>query len=587
MNRHLMLACLAASAITLAACGGGEDDPPDGRTAAGSPAASATPATSPSPSGATPRSAPDAYWQPRPTNTWTDVLLPGLLGIGLTPACDDCGAVSANLYAPEKGVGVWKYANVNGLPIDVPVILQGLTGQDVTLVFTNATHQWKEMAPITLSPAPRPQRSASIMHAGAQPAPAGHGHDATTRYIEEFNRHGWIDVAAKASAMAPSASRNEERRMRANDRKSWMHMQNGRFDATLVRQFATSDHTVVNIWVEDGQRGPGRITDEMVEQLGQRFAAPGKIYDLLKHVGGPLWGSHLLSLAMVGPDAPLDVVIHDIGGGLAGYTFTGDLFGMQGLNAYSNNSLAVHLNAASIYGRGENGVAEAVSTLAHEALHLQNFYRRVLRNGPGHMFAAWLEEMTAIMMEDYAAHLINPGTNTVRDTLFNPYITRGEGMYNCGLQEWDMESFECHSYAVAGPFGAFLLRQLGMDFFRDLLHGTYPGDSTAMLDQAIRTSTGGAAGLDEMFRRFNATTAGFMKTANAPSGYGFPERVEQGYTLMPFDPHAYAASRNHVTKVPAQLAPLASLPIIRHNVEGYFWESVKVPQGTVLSVVVQ
>lgn len=106
------LACMLTSVAMLSACGGGADE--------------TAPAVSPAPPGDTAPAAPVEN---------VPVVLP--LG-GLKADCVglDCAATGPGTYA-GSGVGIWKVVNDTAAPVAVPLSIQGLSGQAVTLVFTN------------------------------------------------------------------------------------------------------------------------------------------------------------------------------------------------------------------------------------------------------------------------------------------------------------------------------------------------------------------------------------------------------------------------------------------------------------------
>ena len=111
----LTIAMMVAAAGTLAACGGG------GGGGGGS--SGATPAATP----ATPAS------------------------INLAAACSgsNCGALG-NTYA-GSGVGVWQATNTGGSAGTVNVSIAGLTGQNVTLIYTNQGAVAQPMPSVSLS----------------------------------------------------------------------------------------------------------------------------------------------------------------------------------------------------------------------------------------------------------------------------------------------------------------------------------------------------------------------------------------------------------------------------------------------------
>jgi hypothetical protein len=51
----------------------------------------------------------------------------------------------------------------------------------------------------------------------------------------------------------------------------------------------------VNFWVENGENDPTKVSAAIVNQLYAGFVPGGKIYDMLKQTGGPVWGPHVYS----------------------------------------------------------------------------------------------------------------------------------------------------------------------------------------------------------------------------------------------------------------------------------------------------
>lgn len=558
MIRKLMLACLAAGTAALAACGGGDEGstaPPsvaDTRTGTG-----------------------DAGRKPAPA--------PPPAIVGLSPACQDCGATSAAHYGGD-GVGVWRYVNASAHAVEVPVSIAGLRDNEVTLVFTNATATARPMPAIPLtarSPTAARFSALQMPDAGAQ----------TQRRIAEFNRDGWASLVRAPDAAPRIAPRYAVHPGRLSDRRTWFDAGDRPHEATLVRQRRASDGTTVNVWVEDGEAHAAKVSDAILDTMAGWFVAPGKVYDRLKAIGGPFWGPHAYREAIPGEGQPLNIVILNFTNdgepyGLLGYFYSRDLLTRGAGHPSSNESVALYLDAETMYLDGAAGLRVMGSTLAHEAMHLQNQYRRGMGMGPRHLFDVWLEEATATMAEDFTSDAIDPDYNIVRDARFVQFIAENEGMYNCSLTAWDRSSRWCDAYVVAGAFGGFLNRQLGVDFFRKLLTHRSDADSLQLLDAVIASSTGDA-GFAEQLRRFAATSGSLMAAAAAPSGYGFPARAEPGFALPRIDARLLMSKRSLLQTVPETLEPHASVPVVRQSVQGVYQETVTVPPGTLLSVVVQ
>ncbi len=550
--RSIAITLLTAAALS--ACGGGGDEQP--ATTAGTPS---TPPTPDLPS-------------PKPTPA-----------IAATPACTNCGAIDANTYAGD-GVGVWQHINAEASAVDVPISISGLRGHDVTLVFTNETGIAQTMPSISLTTS----NSSNVV---ARALKWDDGAIPSKRRISEFNREGWAALAG-TRGMTPSFSMTSAPNQSAvNDTRTWYHSDDSARSATLVRQRVAADGTTINFWLEDSENDATKVSSAIVDLLANNFASSGRIYDMVKAVGGPVWGSHTYSNLIGGTDRPIDIVIlnFDSNGqpfGEVGYFYSRNAIKQVPIiNPYSNESVSLYLDAETLYLGGADGLREMLVTMAHEAMHMQNFYRRSVLKGPAHMFAEWLDEASAMMMEDFASLSIDEEYNTIRDVRLPEYIGYKAGSYNCSLITWTPYAESCESYAVSGSFGGFLNRQLGLDFYKAMLTDFSSTNSASVLDSAIR-SVEPTSSLGEQLRRFAATSGALMKSPS-PAGYGFPERVDGPFTLPVIDPQTLLPSRTLTQSVPATLESYASLPVVRTAVSGIYSETVKVPAGTTLSVVIQ
>jgi hypothetical protein len=314
---------------------------------------------------------------------------------------------------------------------------------------------------------------------------------------------------------------------------------------------------------------------------------------MLVRVGGPLWGEHGMSQLIAGSGQPLDIFIVNITPDHQPYGLVGYFWGLNNFKAgsgdlaYSNESLSLYLDSETLYLDGENGVKQISTVMAHEGMHMQNFYRRGVKMGADYTFDTWLEEMSALMMEDWASFNIDPTHNAIRDSRYPYYLSyNGAGSYNCGLTEWTPMGATCESYAVTGSFGGFLNRQFGLDFYKALLASTGVKDSTQILDQAIK-SRRPESGIGEELRRFTAASAGLIPLGAGIAGYSMPARSEDVFSLPAIDPASIGAGNRKLPQsAPSLLQPLASFPVIRSNIAGTYSETVRVPPGSTLSVIV-
>ncbi len=550
-SRSIALALLATA--VLAACGGDDEGPSTPAVTAGTPSG------------------------PAPTEP---VSKPAS---SVTPACTACGAIDANTYS-GSGVGIWQNINATTAVVDMPISISGLNGQDVTLVFTNETGTPQVMPTLPLTSSYYPSVVASELQ-------WDDGSEAIKRRIQAFNRTGWAALAGERGAASSYSQLSAPNRSAVNDVRSWFHADDSERTATLVRQGTTTDGTTVNFWVENGESDPAKVSPAIIDTLVDGFVPSGKIYDLLESVGGPLWGVHSYSDLIDGNGQPIDIVILNFDrnakpNGVLGYFYALNAFKRDTTKRrFSNESISLYLDAETLYLGGASGLHSMLLTMAHEGMHMQNFYRRTVTRGATYAFDTWLEEATAMMMEDFASQAVEPTYNAIRDVRFPNYIGYRAGSYNCSLVDWMPFGRLCDSYSVTGSFGGFLDRQLGLDFYRGLLTNVSSADSVVVLDAAIRAAAP-TSSLGEQLRRFAATAGSLMK-APSPAGFGFPSRGASPFMLPSIDPQAQLKHHTLTQSVPTMLQPYASLPVVRQAIKGTYSETVKVPAGTALSVVIQ
>ena len=505
-------------------------------------------------------------------------------------SCVGCAAINDSTYA-GSGTGIWQAANGSSIPVDMPISISGLNGQTVTLVFTNESTTAEALPGLVV-------RSSSEIAATANKAivqqPIDED-DAAKDAIREFNRSGFgklLDPLSKTSpgvqkSITPSASYTV-----ADQRSIFLYDRTQR-TVQLAAQRVTGDGTTVNMWVEAGELDPARVSSALAARMLDKFAAQGGIYEMLVRIGGPLWSEHGMSQLIAGSGQPVDIFIVNFKPdhqpyGLAGYfwglnnfkTGSGDL-------AYSNESLSLYLDSESLYLDGETGVKQISTVMAHEGMHMQNFYRRGVKMGSDYTFDTWLEEMSALMMEDWASFNIDPSHNAIRDSRYPYYLSyNGAGSYNCGLTEWTPMGATCESYAVTGSFGGFLNRQLGLGFYKALLTNTGVKDSTEMLDKAIKSQRPDS-GVGQELRRFAAASAGLIPLGAGIAEYSMPARSEDVFSLPAIDPASLGSGNRKLPQsAPSLLQALASFPAIRSNIAGTYSETVRVPPGTTLSVII-
>lgn len=499
------------------------------------------------------------------------------------PACQSCAATSATTYA-GSGTGIWQATNSGTAFKDVPISISGLTGQDVQLILTNES---TVSAPLPSGAIP------NFSDTHLYTASVSQIEDPTKALIAEFNRAGWHQAILDAHGQARSliAPPRASTVHGVGDTQPFKHTDDTDRTSTLIKQVVASDGRKVNFWVETSEYTTLKITDAILDTLAAKLTQANGVYDSLLSVGGPMWGTHAYSTELIDDtNRPLDIVLLNFDNNNLPYGTVGYFYGinnfLKSVVPESNESLSIYLDTETLYRAGNVGLENGTLTLAHELMHMSNFYRRGVSISPDHAFDTWLDEMTAMAMEDLVANELTT-FNPIRDLRLPQYLG-GSGLgyssFQCALTTWTPYSGTCDSYSVSGSFGGFLVRQLGVGFFKNLLTQSQANSLTA-LDAAIKV-TAPTSSLAQQFRRFTVSAAGVLPAASAPTGFGFPARSESGFSVPAIDAFAFKAQRVLPSSAPTQIKPLATLPVVQPRVFGTYINSVRVPPGTSLSVVI-
>lgn len=498
------------------------------------------------------------------------------------PACQSCAATSATTYA-GSGTGIWQATNSGTAARNVPISISGLKGQDVQLILTNES---TVSAPLPSGAIP------NFSDTHPYTASASQVDDPTKAVIAEFNRAGWhqtiLDAQGRARSLITPHRASTVRVV--GDTQPFKHTDDTDRASTLIKQVVASDGRKVNFWVETSEYGTLKITDAILDTLATKLTQANGVYDSLVSVGGPLWGPHTYTDLIDNTNRALDIVLlnfdnNNLPYGTVGYFYALNNF-LKSVEPHSNESLSIYLDTETLYRAGSVGLENGTLTLAHELMHMSNFYRRGVSISPDHAFDTWLDEMTAMAMEDLVASELTT-FNPIRDLRLRQYLGGGGlgySSFQCALTTWTPYSGTCDSYSVSGSFGGFLVRQLGVGFFKNLLKQSQANSLTA-LDAAIKV-TAPTSSLAQQFRRFTVSAAGILPAANAPTGFGFPARSESGFSVPAIDAFAFKAQRVLPSSAPTQIKPFAILPVVQPRVFGTYINSVRVPPGTSLSVVI-
>ncbi|WP_313283977.1 M30 family zinc metallopeptidase [Delftia tsuruhatensis] len=511
----------------------------------------------------------------------------------LTAACSGtaCGAANATTYSGQ-GVGVWSYTNTTQAEQQIPVGLTNLGSKQVTLIYTNNGDASVPMPALTLTP---PAATTATAQKSLSAAPA------TVNRIPERIRNFKPRLTAADMQARQSIKPQAAAILPVGSQRSWfVQPGDSRIEArqaTLRRQASVPTPTgtrTINVWLEDSEYDAAKVSDAMLDTLLQRFTnGSDAVYPLITGLSGEPWGAHSYS-DLIDPEQPLDIVFVNFVPdrtpyGLLGYFWSLNNFKQDPANPdlkYSNQSLSFYMDTETLYLDPAEGMTNQISTLSHEFVHMTNFYRRSVqlsKPGTDYAFDTFLEEMSAMMGEDIVAQRVTPGFNSIANGRVPSWLSHSG--FNCDPAAWSADTAApCFGYDVNGSLGAYLVRQYGVGFYKQLLSNTTSTDSLQVLGNAIQQA--GGPTLPVAIQRWGANIA--LLPGDVPSGYGWPARTEQGFTLAAINGSSLASSRVLPTTVPVNLNARGHFPFLRQpDAQGTYQEQLRVPAGSTLTAVVR
>jgi hypothetical protein len=507
----------------------------------------------------------------------------------LSVDCIDCGATNPTTFTPGVNSAVWKFENTTAAAQTVPVNLRGLQNNAVVMTLTNPTR-----SDITL-PQSGNYGSGPTPMARLAAAPATdshHGH--VDGEIAEFN-NGGFKTYLNTPVPVEKITLGVQRPLLATtgDTRRWTdcygvsfatcnNASNGK-DTTLVARASSVDGRFVNMWVQNTERGVGKVTDQMVTEALLTYAAAGGIHESLRYLGGEPWGSTAYPSQLIAAPQDINIVIANLmpdgnRNGLQGYYFSGNSFRNTVL-PYSNEALVLFMDSEAMYLAPDLNTFKL--TLAHEGTHLTNFYRRTASTTSNNQFDLWLEETTAMAAEDIVSATITPGYSPVRDQSMVDYLQYRSG--NCSLTTFQTVFGTCFSYDVNAIFAGYLVRQLGVDFYRNLLSFD-SADSYTALNGAIMQSRPRSS-LARELQAWSQVTWAATPDSDLPAGAGYPA-VGGAMPMVGIDLAAYQGITRFTQSAPAVLRALASQSWVRVGNTTSYVENIVVPPGAVLTITI-
>lgn len=480
------------------------------------------------------------------------------------------------------GIGVWATSASASGRIG-SFTLNNVSGKNVTLIWSNTDTVARSGLLST----------ASVVEGNSSAATRLREAMATTEHLLEGllqkpanDKAPHFNISSTSTTYSIGASRN------------WYDIANeASITTTLRQQTSLSNGQKLNVWVQDGAWTAGsenyKVNQTLVDLVSNKFSASSSgVFDLVTSVAGAPWGTtgydDLIPASQDGHIVITNLEPDNKPGGTLGYfaPLNNILKTVTGAEN-SNEALVFFIDSESL-GSPTNAALYQdmmVSTLAHELTHMINFYQRGVRKGPSYRFDTWLEEVSAMMMED----LVNPRLVTNNTTLQNR-LPRwlANGINNCSLSEFIGEtSNPCFSYDIGASYGAYLLRHYGVDFYKSLLQSNAT-NSVMALDNAIKANDSSAS-FALSLQRWGAGIA-LLDTNQLPAGYGFPARTVSvngtSHTLPAFNATSYASARRIASSLPTSLKAHAHAAQTFTATGSSFSRTVTVPANTVLTVVV-
>lgn len=510
---------------------------------------------------------------------------PAPQGLTLAAACNrgsdaNCAALDARTYS-GSGIGIWT-ASAGTSAAALNFTVDNTAGKTVTLVWTNTSGSSQSGT-----------GSVADVIAGDSADAAARLQAALARDREKV-REAFANPAQLAAHMNFSSGIHAAY-VAGTTTRSWHETINNKDIATTLRkQVPLSNGQNLNIWVQDSEwtsTGESNKVDQArVDTLASEFAAAGSgIFDLATAIAGKPWGATKYG-NVIGEAQDINIVAANItadgkAGGLVGYfnSLNNVLKATGPKYANSNEALMFVIDTETLASSQKYYQDEMVSVLEHEFTHMINFYQRYVLNRVE--FDTWLEEVSAMMMQSLLDPVILSGFDDVRDSRMPGWYA--SGINNCSLTAYTSSTASgCFSYSIGASYGAYLLRQYGLEFYQRLLKSTEP-DSIAALDASIRASDP-AASFATSVARWGAAIA-LLDSSKLPAGFGYPARGVsvggQSWTLPAFNGPDYATVRKIAPTLPTTLNAYAHAAQT-FAAGGGFSRKLAIPANTTLTVVV-
>jgi hypothetical protein len=522
----------------------------------------------------------------------------------LSPDCSGANCGSSGSSYTGSGVGVWRYKNGGAQSAYLNVSLSNVADRDITIVFTNEGDSLVTMPLIYIDKDLKNEISGEYSKTDGEYIDAlNHIPDVVREFDPKLLISKKSSTRYNYQRFAKTWTEGEERNWTISVEDKFGNSIYQNRTAALKKQQTLSNGITVNIWIENSEYGSEQVNDTMIERISQNLETI--VSSAVNLIGKP-WGTHEYSDELIPSEQPLDIVLvnfdkNEKALGIIGYFWSLNNFlnnylcGSPELVDYcnhSNEALAVFVDTETLY-KHEKGMLHGISTIAHEFAHVIHFYQRDVIMDDS--FDTFLNEMSAIMMEDIVAKKID---NEFNDAKLRYIDWHNNTLYRYDFADWRLSGDA--NYDIAGSFGAYLMRQYGVEFYKTLFKtssgsSTYCGEANTpvcrlrslnILDKAIKTHSNNE-GLGRALQRWGAGIAMLPYNAS-PNRFGYPRLNDpNGFEFEEFDGSAYKQYRRLPADSPASLNAHGHFPFLRKTTNNTFTETFIVPRNVSVSVIVK
>lgn len=311
-----------------------------------------------------------------------------------------------------------------------------------------------------------------------------------------------------------------------NTKIFYLESDTSRHTTATARKIVSNISTVhgsktLNVWVSNDSFGAGCskakcVTQQMVDSLADTFLKTGNdndIYDWVTNIFGEEWGANakIKFSNLISENNEVTILVTDIDndnradGGIIGYFYGKDNY----IDTSGSNKRIMFYIDSVMFANEEDGdywQKEIYSTLAHEFVHMIEFYQKMVLKDTGH--DVWIAEMIAEATEDLIATKIrhagprgvehtdgsagSVGNIQGRYSLFNQDGTSSLTAWNNNLSD----------YSKVNAFGTFLTRNYGgAKVLRDIMHNSKKHED-AIIYATQKSVHGTGKNFDDLLREW-------------------------------------------------------------------------------------